>query len=112
MEWFWHDAPVTDDQRAALKAALAEAGVKGADDLGRFMSNTEFFRPSEFDEKAAMPVLLDALPTLSDPAVVTAVAGHLRVYQRAPRQALRGCHAIPANPHNDITPGECRSVRS
>jgi hypothetical protein len=69
---------VTDEQRAALKVALTEAGVKGADDLGRFVSNTEFFRPSEFDEKAAMPVLLEALPTLSDPSLVMAVAGHLR----------------------------------
>ena len=48
---------MTDDERAALKRALTETGVKGADDLGRFVSNTEFFRPSEFDEKAAMPVL-------------------------------------------------------
>jgi hypothetical protein len=77
-DWNWHDAPVTDDEWTALKAALTGAGVKGADDLGRFVSNTEFFRPSEFDEKAAMPVLLDALPTLSDPALAGAVAGHLR----------------------------------
>ena len=69
---------MTDRQRAALKTALTEAGVKGADDLGRFVSNTEFFRASEFDEKAAMPVLLDALPTLTDPFLVVAVAGHLR----------------------------------
>lgn len=66
------------DERAALAAALAEAGVVGANDFGRFVSNTEFFRPSEFDESAAMPVLLDALPTLSDRDVVIAVAGHLR----------------------------------
>jgi hypothetical protein len=69
---------VTDDEWAALRAALTEAGVTGVDDLGRFVSNTEFFRPSQFDEKAAMPVLLEALPTLSDPALAGAVAGHLR----------------------------------
>ncbi|MDN5764430.1 MAG: hypothetical protein L0H96_19885 [Humibacillus sp.] len=69
---------MTDDERGELKADLTEAGVKGADDLGRFVSNTKFFRSSQFDEKNAMPVLLDALPTLSEPAVIIAVAGHLR----------------------------------
>lgn len=76
---------MTDDERTALATALTEAGVRGADELGRFVSNTEFFWPSEFDEKAAMPVLLDALPTLSDPAVVIAVAGHLRRPWARPR---------------------------
>lgn len=62
----------------SLRAAGTEAVPKGADDLGRFVSNTEFFRPSEFDEKAAMAVLLDGLPPPSGPTVVMAVAGHPR----------------------------------
>jgi hypothetical protein len=74
----WNHSPVTDDEWGALRDALAEAGVSGASELGRFVSNTEFFPASGFDERAAMPVLLAALPTLSDRAVVIAVAGHLR----------------------------------
>jgi hypothetical protein len=66
------------DDWERLRSALREHGVTGADDLGRFVSNIEFFRPSEFDERAGMPVLVALLPTLSDPRAVTAVAGHLR----------------------------------
>ena len=58
---------MTDDEQGELNEAFTEAGVRGADDLGRFVSNTGFFRASEFDEKNAMPVLLDAPPTLSEP---------------------------------------------
>jgi len=66
------------DEWAALRAELVGAGVSGADELGRFVSNVEFFGASAFDEKAAMPVLVDALPRLTDPSLVDAVAGHLR----------------------------------
>ncbi|MDZ5619535.1 hypothetical protein [Nocardioides bizhenqiangii] len=62
----------------ALRAELDRAGVSGAEDLGRFVSNVEFFEASAFDEKAAMQVLLDALPRLADARLVSAVAGHLR----------------------------------
>jgi hypothetical protein len=41
-------------------------------------ANVEFFVPSALDERAAMPVLLALLPTLTDAALVSAVAGHLR----------------------------------
>jgi len=61
-----------------LKAALVEAGVAGTEDLGRFVSNVQYFRASAFDERAAMPVLLHVLPALRERNVVTAVAGHLR----------------------------------
>ena len=71
-------ADVTDDAWNETRKALALAGVAGTGDFGRFVSNTEFFGPSLFDERAAMPVLLEILPTLADPKVVSAVAGHLR----------------------------------
>lgn len=61
-----------------LRSDLRRAGVVGTDDLGRFVSNVAFFGASEFDEKAAMPVLLEALPRLTDAHLVAAVAGHLR----------------------------------
>lgn len=66
------------DEWETLRADLERARVAGVAELGRFVSNVEFFGASEFDEKAAMPVLLDALPRLSDARLVTAVAGHLR----------------------------------
>ena len=66
------------DEWETLRSDLERAGVTGVADLGRFVSNVEFFGASEFDEKAAMPVLLEALPWLSDTRVVSAVAGHLR----------------------------------
>ncbi len=61
-----------------VRDALNVHHVVGAEDLGRFMSNTEFFRPSALDERAAMPVFLALLPRVSDPKVVGAMAGHLR----------------------------------
>jgi hypothetical protein len=54
------------------------AGVAGVHDFGHFVSNTTYFSASGFDEKAAMPTLLAMLPSLTDPQIVTAVAGHLR----------------------------------
>ena len=66
------------DDRSRVQAALEQAGIAGAHDFGRFVSNTDFFEPSAFDERGAMPVLLDVLPTLTDEKVVSAVAGHLR----------------------------------
>lgn len=61
-----------------LRERLASAGVYGSEDLGRFASNPEFFGESRFDERAAMPVLVEALPSLTDSQLVGAVAGHLR----------------------------------
>lgn len=52
--------------------------MPGGQDFGRFVNNTDFFEPSAFDERTAMPVLLDLLPSLRDEKVVAAVAGHLR----------------------------------
>jgi hypothetical protein len=60
-----------------LQARLSAAGVEGVEDLGRFVSKPEAFGESRFDERAALPVLIEALPTLTDPKLVGAVAGHL-----------------------------------
>lgn len=57
---------------------LRTAQIRGADEFGRFVSNTQYFAPSSFDERAAMPVLLSLLPSLQDGRNVAAVAGHLR----------------------------------
>ena len=67
----------TSDERSRLIEDLRERGIAGADEFGRFVNNTEFFGPSTFDERTAMPVLLEALPRLTDLAVVDAVARHL-----------------------------------
>ena len=66
------------DGWSELRERLISAGVSGTGDLGRFVSNPEFFGESGFDERAAMPVLIEVLPSLTDPQLVGAVAGHLR----------------------------------
>lgn len=66
------------DEWEQLRARLAAAGVNGVDDLGRFVSRPEFFGESRFDERAAMPVLIEALPNLTDLKLIGAIAGHLR----------------------------------
>lgn len=66
------------DEWEILRSELEAAGVAGATELGRFVSNVQFFGASAFDEKAAMPEFIDALPRLSDARLVSAVAGHLR----------------------------------
>lgn len=68
---------MADDWRR-LRSALRSAGVEGVGDVGRFVAQPEHFRPSQFDERAAMPILLAILPSLQDPEVVVAVAGHLK----------------------------------
>ena len=65
------------DEWQMVRDALDQRGVTGAEDLGRFV-NTEHFRPSALDERAAMPIFLDLLPLLSDPKLVGTVASHLR----------------------------------
>lgn len=69
-------APSTDFDR--VRSVLRAHGVAGADDFGYFANNRKDFRPSSFDERSAMPVLLEVLPTLSDPKALEATARHLR----------------------------------
>src|SRR5580658_9201702 len=66
------------DDTTRVRQALSNAGIEGVGDFGRFVNNTDFFVPSEFDERSAMPVLLTLLPSLTEPTVVETVARHLR----------------------------------
>jgi hypothetical protein len=66
------------DDWERVRTALRDHGVAGADDLGLFVNNREYVRPSGFDERAAMPVLVALLPTLTDAGTVETVARHLR----------------------------------
>lgn len=66
------------DESKKLRSTLRAQGIDGAEDLGRFVNDARHLDPSAFDERGAMPVLLAALPGLSDPQLVSAVAGHLR----------------------------------
>jgi hypothetical protein len=70
--------PVAGDEWRELRELLTQRGVAGAADLGRFVSNTEFFAAAAFDERAAMPTLIEYLPQATDPKLVSAIAGHLR----------------------------------
>jgi hypothetical protein len=60
-----------------LRSTLADAGVAGAGDFGRFVNDTSRFPPFAFDARVAMPVLVRMLPSLADPRAVAAVAAHL-----------------------------------
>jgi hypothetical protein len=62
---------------SALEKQLESAGVSGASELGHFVNDTTYLAPSRFDERAAMPILLTALPHLQDLRLVAAVAAHL-----------------------------------
>lgn len=66
------------DEWQLARSQLMRAGVEGAEDLGRFVNDVRYMRPSVFDERAAMPVLLELLPTLTDASLVRAFAAHLR----------------------------------
>ena len=66
------------DEWRLTRDLLTARRVRGAADLGRFVSNVASFRPSDLDERAAMPVFVELLPSLTDRKLVHAVAGHLR----------------------------------
>lgn len=66
------------DEWQRARNELVLAGVEGAEDLGRFVNDVRYLRPSVFDERAAMPILLELLPTLTDRTLVRAIAAHLR----------------------------------
>ena len=68
----------TTDERALVRALLAEHDVAGAEFFGRFVNDSRYFDNSAFDSRAATPVLVDVLPRLTDPAVVETVALHLK----------------------------------
>jgi hypothetical protein len=66
------------DEWQLARDSLAAAGVNGVEDLGRFVNDVTYLQPSMFDERAAMPILLELLPALRDTTLVGAVAAHLR----------------------------------
>jgi hypothetical protein len=66
------------DDTTRVCQALSDAAVEGVEDFGRFVNNTEYFAPSKFGERSAMPILLALLPSLTEPKVVEVVARHLR----------------------------------
>lgn len=68
---------MADDDRARIITALHRAGVRGLEDYGLFVNNTQHFAPSSFDEVAAYPVLLSLFPTLTDPGELDTVARYL-----------------------------------
>lgn len=80
------------DEWQMVRETLSGHGVAGADDLGRFVSNTKYFRPSALDEHAAMPIFIELLPQLSDPTLVAVLASHLRRRWARPR-AFDNLHA-------------------
>src|SRR4051812_23942315 len=66
------------DEWVRVRSSLEARGIAGSDDFGRFVNDTKHFRPSVFDERAAMPVLVEVLPTVTDKRVVASIARHLR----------------------------------
>lgn len=61
-----------------VRSALREVGVRGVEDLGRFVNNPKYFEASGFDEAAAAVVFLELLPELEDERVVRTVGRHLQ----------------------------------
>ena len=61
-----------------VRKAVDEAGLPSAD-FGRFTSNhhPDVIRPSVFDDRGAVPVLLRLLPDVTDRHVLEAVVAHL-----------------------------------
>lgn len=57
---------------------LTSQGVAGVEDFGRFVSNVSFFGASAFDERAAMTILINALPRVRDARLADTIASHLR----------------------------------
>jgi hypothetical protein len=65
------------DDTDRIRRSLEAAGVAGSSDFGHFVNDTRYRSPSSFDERAAMPVLVALLPTLSDVSAVEATTVHL-----------------------------------
>jgi len=67
---------VTDDA-ARIRQALDDAGIAGAKGFVVPASAHDNVEAARLDERAALPVLVRLLPTLTDPATVIVVAGLL-----------------------------------
>ena len=57
--------------------ALQDADVAGAEYFGRFVNDTRYLTASPFDEQAAIPTLLDLLPSISDSRDLEAAVRYL-----------------------------------
>lgn len=73
---------------ALVRQALDESGLP-SEDFGRFTSgrHQDVIRPSVFDFRAAVPVLLDVLPRVTRPAVKEAVVRSLSTAHARPAAA-------------------------
>ena len=76
------------DEFTLVRRALDDAGLP-SEDFGRFTSgrHPDIIRPSVFDYRAAVPVLLAVLPRLTRPAVKEAVVRSLSTAQARPAAA-------------------------
>jgi hypothetical protein len=96
---------------SALEKQLESSGVSGAGELGHFVNDTTYLAASRFDERAAMPILLAALPHLQDSRLVAAVAAHLnRAWARpAAYQAVYDAFArwAPTDDNSGWQLGDC-----
>lgn len=72
-----------------IRKALDAAGLPSAD-FGRFTSNRhpELIRPSVFNVRGAVPVLLGLLPSVSHPDALEAVVAHLATPLARPAAAV------------------------
>jgi hypothetical protein len=85
---------LTDDERRsrefdAVRSALAAVGLPSAD-FGRFTANRhpDVVRPSVFDYRGAVPVLLEMLPKVSHPDVLESIVRSLSTPYARPGAAL------------------------
>lgn len=66
-----------------LRSILSTAGVSGVHHLSMFTAGTFV---SEFDQEAAAPILLEVLPSLTEPWMVGAVVRHLGDHRADPER--------------------------
>jgi hypothetical protein len=88
----------------AVLADLRSAGVGGVEDFGTFVNDTRYLAPAQFDERAAGPLLLAALPGLTDERLAATIGRYLAnrsvgheaypiVLEAFRRWAVRDCEA-------------------
>jgi hypothetical protein len=88
-----------DDEFGLVRKALDQAGLPSAD-FGRFTGNRHpsVIRPSSFDYRASVPVLLRLLPALSDPDVVESAVRSLTTAHARPAAAEELLRLFVATP--------------
>lgn len=63
--------------RQRVLDALRAANIQGVEHFGTFINDTEYLSPSRFDAVAALPYLIDLLPTIDDPRVAETIGRYL-----------------------------------